>query len=123
MTDRLDDKIRAFVLELIDDPPPAPAPATDIETLERQDRAGQPERRDRRGAMRTRRGLAVAMAAAVVILASVGGVAWLFGIGGSTPPADSPASTISQPPVSTLAQSTTGLAQAMSCKPNILVIV
>ncbi len=109
MTDRLDDKIRAFVLELIDDPPPAPAPATDIETLARQDRAGQPERRDRRGAMRTRRGLAVAMAAAVVILALVGGVALLFGIERSTPPADSPASTTSQPPVTTLAQSTAGL--------------
>ena len=35
MTNRLDDKIRAFVLELVDDPPPAPE--IDLEAAEASD--------------------------------------------------------------------------------------
>ena len=69
MTDRFDDKVRAFVAELVDDPPPVPE--IDFEQLDVTPL--QPV--DRRQLVT---GPAIAVAAFVLILTTVGVVGWLW---------------------------------------------
>ena len=84
MSDRLDDKITAFVVELVDDPPPAPD--LDLDAA----RHGAPtEPTNRRFRLR---GLAVAVAAFVAVVVAVGMVALVPWSGGIEP--QQPATTI-----------------------------
>lgn len=84
MTDRFDDKVRAFVAELVDDPPPVPE--IDFEQL-----APPPFQPVDRRQLAT--GPAIAVAAFVLILATVGVVGWLWSSSDIDPASPGPADT------------------------------